>query len=149
MPWIHPSAVEYLESILTPDMEVVEFGGGGSTLWFADRVAHVVTYEPNADWYGILAEKVPANVTLRNAATWNGIDACDLLFLDGEPLEKRAEWIEFSQVISGTWIVIDNANRPEFYAVKDALEEYAEMVKRVDGNEPGTKYLLTEFWQVK
>jgi len=50
-PWLSDDAIAYLESILTPEMHVIEHGSGGSTLWFASRVVTVIAYEHDTDWY--------------------------------------------------------------------------------------------------
>jgi predicted O-methyltransferase YrrM len=47
---------------------VFEFGGGGSTLWFADRVGEVVTVEHDDDWFRALNEAV------------SGRDNCQVLY---------------------------------------------------------------------
>lgn len=147
-PWIHPSAVSYLEYILRPDMTVCEFGGGGSTVWLADRVKEVYTYENNLDWYLKIKEFKLHNVTLRYSEEWRG-DTCNLLFIDGEPIEKRINWISQAPYISNEWIVIDNANRSEFELAKEELKKHAELIQSVNGNEENTLYLFTEFWRVK
>lgn len=148
-PWIHPEAVRFLESILRPDMTVCEFGGGGSTVWLSDRVKQVVTYEGNLAWFDKLNKFRSENVTLRYSNDWNNFDYCDLLFIDGEPVEKRIQWLNFAPTIASEWIVLDNANRPELELAREALKEYAVLDRRVNGNEEGTLYLMTEFWRVK
>jgi predicted O-methyltransferase YrrM len=50
LPFFSYSAIEALEQILRPDMEVFEYGGGGSTLFFARRVRRVTTVENSAEW---------------------------------------------------------------------------------------------------
>lgn len=148
-PWLSPDAIKYLESILAPDMDVIEFGGGGSTLWFSNRVASVTTYEPNTDWYMVLGGYDLPNVSLRSEQTWNGNDYGDLLFIDGEPVTFRGAWLDVAHHVSSTWIVLDNANRPEYVAERERMKEYAELIYTSNGNEGGTKYLVTEFWRVK
>jgi hypothetical protein len=49
-PWITFGAFESLERIVRADMRVFEYGAGGSTLYFADRVAEGVTVEHDAAW---------------------------------------------------------------------------------------------------
>ena len=147
-PWLHPDAIAYLQSILEPNYRVLEFGGGGSTIWLSKRVKHVTTCEPDEEWFSILLTSAPDNVNV----IFTGepyIDDFDLVFIDGEPVEERAEWIRYAPHISHTWIVLDNANRPEYAKEREALKEYAELVNTVDGNETGTLYLVTEFWRVK
>ena len=38
IPWLPPAAVNYLDQLLSPEMRVLEYGAGGSTLWLAERV---------------------------------------------------------------------------------------------------------------
>lgn len=147
--WLSPAACEYMESIITPDMTVMEFGGGGSTLWFAQRVKQVITYEPDAEWYVRLSEKAPANVTLRNATIWNLSDTCDLLFIDGEPVIYRGMWLAISPLFCKKYVVLDNANRPEYVEQRTIFKDTAHLEKRVNGNEGNTLYLVTEFWRMK
>ncbi len=65
LPWITYPCIHFLEQRLTKHMSVFEFGSGGSTLWWAARVGHVVTVEHNRDWYDALIERLPGNVTPR------------------------------------------------------------------------------------
>jgi hypothetical protein len=51
IPWIVPTAYQRLNEILTKDMNVLEFGSGGSTLFFSNRVKHVTSIETNKDWF--------------------------------------------------------------------------------------------------
>lgn len=48
--WLVPEAIIKLDNIIKKDMDILEFGGGGSTLFFARRAKSVLTYEPNNDW---------------------------------------------------------------------------------------------------
>lgn len=58
VPWITFSALEFLEKYLKSDMKVFEFGGGGSTLFFAGKVAELVTVEHDPEWFAALADKL-------------------------------------------------------------------------------------------
>lgn len=49
-PFINPRATEFLESILLPDWKVFEWGSGHSTVFFAARVALIVSVEHNSKW---------------------------------------------------------------------------------------------------
>lgn len=148
-PWLHPDAIAYLESILLPGMQVCEFGGGGSTLWLAERVKTVITCEPNEQWFSKLFVIVPENVSVFHRLEPLLIN-CDLLFIDGEPVTVRADWLRAASDIlqAGGWIVLDNANRPEYAKEREGLREFAELVHTANGNEGGTRYLVTEFWRV-
>ena len=51
IPWISFSAIRYLESILTPEMKVFEYGSGGSTIFWGKRVKQVISVEHDLGWY--------------------------------------------------------------------------------------------------
>jgi hypothetical protein len=111
-------------------------------------VKHVTTCEPDEEWFSILLTSVPDNVGVFFTGEPYMYDF-DLVFIDGEPVERRARWIQYAPLISNTWIVLDNANRPEYAKEREGLKEYAELIETINSNEPGTLYLVTEFWRVK
>ncbi len=75
----------------------------------------------------------------------------DLLFIDGEPVENRAAWLcgAFALVKPGGVVVLDNANRPEYQKERAFTQANCKSFETVDGNSPGTKYLVTEFYTLK
>jgi hypothetical protein len=58
LPWISFPVIDFLEENLKPQSKVFEFGGGGSTLFFLDRVKEVVTVEHNKEWFDILSSNI-------------------------------------------------------------------------------------------
>lgn len=50
LPWISFGAIRFLERFLQPDMQVFEYGSGGSTVFFAARCKRIVAVEDNANW---------------------------------------------------------------------------------------------------
>ena len=50
-PWLTPIANKILESYLKKTDQMLEFGSGRSTLWFAERVGHLTSVEHNQEWY--------------------------------------------------------------------------------------------------
>jgi predicted O-methyltransferase YrrM len=151
IPWLSPQAVRYLEGILQPDFRVIEHGSGGSTLWFAKRVKEVIAYEQDVNWFAVLHEHKPDNVKLRNASTpaRHNNKSFDLLLIDGVPVTDRIYWLEQAPrlVKLGGWVVLDNANRPEYEVARAEFGEFAKLIYTADANEPGTLYLVTEFWR--
>jgi hypothetical protein len=61
LPWYTYSAIEFLAERLPADANVFEFGAGYSTLWYAQRVARVVSVEPSAVWVERLTASAPPN----------------------------------------------------------------------------------------
>jgi hypothetical protein len=65
-PWIPFAARDFLEKIVLPTMKVCEYGSGGSTLFFADRVRELVSIEHDELWAG----KVSAAMESRRSCQW-------------------------------------------------------------------------------
>lgn len=153
VPWLSMPAREYLASIVRLHFHVAEHGGGGSTVWFASQCAHVTTVENKLNWFTALAEKNLPNTTLiygDEIPHFN--EPIDLVLIDGEPVENRGKWITAAprMVKPGGWVVLDNANRPEYKRERDELQKYADLVATFDSNKPaGFLYLVTEFWKMK
>src|SRR6266404_4556441 len=70
LPWFSYGAIDFLEKFLRKEMQVFEFGSGGSTLFFAQRTKSVTAVEDNANWCELVSQKLAArridNVDLRH-----------------------------------------------------------------------------------
>lgn len=146
-PWLHPDATLYLNSLLNPEMELLEHGAGGSTLWLAERVRHVTSVESSIAWYDAVRARKPANATLLLSHDVVFISPVDLLFIDGEPIENRAKWLDAVPrlVKPGGYVILDNSNRPEYASARAYFQTRAQLLNTVDGNAGGTLHLITEF----
>jgi hypothetical protein len=60
-PWLTFGAITFLEDLLTRQMNVFEYGSGGSTIFFSNRAASVVSVEHDQRW----AEKVKGAIAAR------------------------------------------------------------------------------------
>jgi hypothetical protein len=49
-PWFAPASLPVIDDLLEPGFQGFEWGTGRSTLWFAERVAHLTSVESDADW---------------------------------------------------------------------------------------------------
>lgn len=76
-PWINFRATKWLESYVKPTMRVFEYGSGGSTLFLAERVAHVVSVEHDESFYHFMVERLRRD----------GIVNCTPLLRVPEPLD--------------------------------------------------------------
>lgn len=54
VPWMLDKVIEFISSIIRDDFEVFEWGSGGSTLYFANKVKKVVSVENDIDWFNQL-----------------------------------------------------------------------------------------------
>jgi hypothetical protein len=64
LPWYTYPCIDFLRFRDYQGKSVLEFGGGQSTLWWAQRAARVVAFEGDASWYENLKTLLPGNVNL-------------------------------------------------------------------------------------
>ena len=58
IPWMTFSTIEYLSHYLTQDMELFEWGSGGSTLFFSQKVKKIISIEHDKEWYNYEINKL-------------------------------------------------------------------------------------------
>ena len=131
-PHINMAAFEFVEKIIGTDTVMLETGAGSSTVWFAERVKSIVSFETNKDWYHLvyhlIAEKELKNVDLRFDPTYptqgptNIKGPFDLAFIDGRgrvlSLIRIAEHIK-----PGGYIILDDSQRWEYSYAKPFFKE--------------------------
>lgn len=129
-PWLPFLLIDRLDNMLDSRSKVFEYGGGGSTLFFADRAGEVVTVEHDVGWFPRLQESIAAlgNVELLQRgpedsfASYVGeIDRFpdayfDLVVVDGR---ERVQCFEHSiaKVAPGGLLVIDDVDRAHYKGV--------------------------------
>lgn len=64
LPWLTYPAIEFLQQLDLGALDVLEFGAGSSTLFWAERACRVVSVESDPTWYRRLAERTRDNQTL-------------------------------------------------------------------------------------
>jgi hypothetical protein len=68
LPWYTYAAIHFLAGRLDARWSVFEYGSGNSTLWWAARVARVVSCEHDFAWHARLRPQLPAQVDYRRIA---------------------------------------------------------------------------------
>jgi hypothetical protein len=127
-PWISFKAVDFLQEHLEREHTLFEYGGGGSTLFFLNRLAKVITVENDEEWFRVLSQKISE----MGISHWEGI------FQAGEPVttdlvrdteepadyvsstvgqsnlsyEKYAKAIRRYPVAAFDWVLVDGRARP-------------------------------------
>ncbi|MDN3204719.1 hypothetical protein [Algoriphagus sediminis] len=61
LPWITHYAYERLKGLVKPDMRVLEFGMGGSTLFFRNLGAEVYSFEHDEQWFNNVKGELEAD----------------------------------------------------------------------------------------
>lgn len=120
VPWLPPSAVEYLADHLRSDDVMLEFGGGASTAWFADRVGRLVTVEPSPEWSARISEAVSsrANVTVVTSAVRDAlVDGATVVVVDHRETAGDLTRLEAVRWAAGQptvrLVVLDDSDRWE------------------------------------
>lgn len=96
VPWITFPALDHLSRLDFSQANVLEYGGGQSSLWWAARARTVTTVEGRASWAEKIREQAPAN--LRVIGPVEGVSYVETPLKDGRTFEV---------------IVIDGFHRPE------------------------------------
>jgi hypothetical protein len=67
-PWITFQAIDFLNKNLSKTDKVFEYGMGGSTVFFAEKVEHVFSVEHDSEWYSLVLDKINTN-RVKNVTT--------------------------------------------------------------------------------
>jgi len=128
LPFLTPGAVDRMEQALCRISFVFEWGAGGSTLWFAERAAYVISIEHHRGWYervaGRLDEEGIENVDLRfiphrphepytSAILDFAPEHFSLVLVDGRE-RVRCIGEAMPKVKPGGLLVLDNSRRPRY-----------------------------------
>jgi precorrin-6B methylase 2 len=172
-PWITYEARVFLERLLKPGMTVLEYGCGGSSLFFMQRVAKLVSVEHDPAWhrevlretekYGHLhgeinlveLEKIDQANPYSDVNCQRYIsfvdrfpDSCfDLILIDGEARVACFQHACAKLKVDG-WLVLDNSEREEYAAIHRSLEKMNWKKLSFFGPVPyNSEFGETAFWQ--
>jgi len=71
-PWFTKGAIDWLDRLITRDMSILEYGGGGySSLWWCSKAGVVYTVEASIGWWSLLALEFAERPDLLKR--WRGI----------------------------------------------------------------------------
>lgn len=120
LPWLTPRAIAALDKTLQLGYRVLEFGAGGSTIFFAERCREVVSFESNQRWANLVQDELGSrgltNVRLRVCGLEDALKDLyeglwfDLLLVDSQPVPQRKQVLlsTLPFVRPGGVVVVDN-----------------------------------------
>jgi predicted O-methyltransferase YrrM len=129
-PWLTPTAIGLLTSLLRPADRGAEFGSGRSTLWFAARVAALTSVEHDLRWHETVTarlkdrglDNVDCILAPEDQPMEGGGDSAyartalafpdnslDFALIDGRYRDYSAKFI-MSKIKPGGMLIIDNVN---------------------------------------
>ena len=118
-PWLVPGAIVALDSFLLPTHRVLEFGCGGSTLFFARRCESVLGFESKTEWAaavqaradsrGVVNTEVRVAQTVDECAAVIGDRTFDVVLVDSDdiPRLELAKRLK-PRVAQGGCMILDN-----------------------------------------
>jgi len=134
IPWYTYPAIDFLGQRNFKDRNILEFGGGQSTLWWSARARSVLTVEENVEWVASLRSRIGGNVSLhyvpaedttrniepvRAVLDANAITKFDIIVIDGHLREELTSLV-FDYLAPSGALLLDNA---EGYGIYDALKK--------------------------
>lgn len=134
-PWINYSTIQFMHHLTSKNMRVVEFGAGGSSIFFLTRGVHLTSIEHDEMWINNVRKKLSKK--LQNNWTYHLItpdnknnnipspeaylspldqlsdSSIDLFLIDGR---YRLESIKraMDKIKPGGYLVLDNCDRSEY-----------------------------------
>nr|WP_246377973.1 class I SAM-dependent methyltransferase [Nocardioides ginsengisegetis] len=126
LPWLPFALIDRLDEVIGAGSRVFEYGGGGSTLWFLDRGAEVVTVEHDHGWTDALTVAVSSEQwTLIERSSADAYAAYvgaindypdgyfDLVVVDGRE-RARCVTAARSKVRPGGLLLVDDVDREPY-----------------------------------
>lgn len=161
VPWMNFQAIDFLTRFSRPETHVFEYGSGGSTLFWAQRAAQVISVEHDMDWaqrlHGVIMREKLTHVKLIHQAPMLDPDFFGKKidrpsdFISNNPNFKRYEFKKYVDVIHrfpGEYfdiVVVDGRARPScIMAARDKVKRRGILV--VDNTE--RPYILQNCWPV-
>jgi precorrin-6B methylase 2 len=172
-PWITYEARVFLERLLQPGMAVMEYGCGGSSLFFMERGARLVSVEHDPAWHRQVRDEIEkcglenGEVHLAPLATLDAANpysdvncreyisfidrfpdaSFDLILIDGEA-RVACFYRAGAKLKTGGWLVLDNSERAEYAAIHRRLAEMNWKKASFFGPVPyNSEFGETAFWQ--
>lgn len=118
-PWMSQTEIDKILKYLKPNHKMLEWGCGGSTLFFPDYVEKYYSIEHNENWYNEIKDQVKENVTIVNIQRES--DTGNLKSSNYEGLDKTSRYKDFNKYIKYPAkfetifdaVLIDGRARPE------------------------------------
>jgi len=160
--WVSWLAQEFIASIVTKDSRVFEWGSGGSTLWFAEHAASVMSLEHSPQWGGEVAKelerrqvdncilKITRDLGQYVNEVFTDDTVYDFIMVDG-PSQARHGCTDaaITKLKPGGWLVVDNTERPFAVPIHKMLRDWDSVTIRGNGprHETSRYKIQTTFWK--
>lgn len=151
-PWLTRQSVNILSDLLQDTDRGIEFGSGRSTLWFSNRIEHLISIEHNLEWYNYIKRRIidldlEHKVDYRYCETMSDyvsqidtVEDCsiDFCLIDGKERDTCAMKALAKLKPEGI-LIIDNVN---LYLPNDSKSPNS--IREFDSNNPSSWQLVLE-----
>lgn len=114
------AALKFIQDKLQPSMDILEFGAGHSSLYYATKVNTVTSIEHDLSWFRYLNKVKPSNLTLIHRylhdnyeSVFNKENTYDIIIVDGRKRVKCMLNCHTALKENGV-IILDDAQREEY-----------------------------------
>ncbi len=171
IPFLVYEAINFLDSVLSPNAKVLEFGGGNSSLWFLSKQCHLTSIEHSKPWIDEIKRHITIN---QNQFDQETLKQFNFLQMEGqETLDYvKAQSNELYDVIlvdstvasnnryhcikaaiqklkTGGWMILDNSDHPNNWPAQEFMNAQFERVRYTGFAPMGLTISQTSFWQKK
>ncbi len=139
-PWLCHKAIAQLEDLVVPGTRILEWGSGGSTIFFAKRGAKIHCVEHDPEWARLVKRelvhrKLGGQVNIHEIDLGSDyvsivdqlIGDFDLIIVDGR---QRVECVKRSnsRLVPGGWILLDDSDRENYWPAYQELAGWKMMI---------------------
>lgn len=145
IPWINYSMIRFLSSRITNDMSILEFGGGNSSMYWAEIAKEVITVEHDKEWASYIKDNFSRldNVRLLIADKDSSYENAplelekkfQLIIIDGI---RRIECLQntLQMLTDDGCILLDDTQFPEFRKAFQIMKQNGFKELRISGAKP-------------
>ena len=115
IPWYTYPAIEYLDGLDFSNSNILEYGSGASSVWWAKRANSVTAIEHDKNWFKKVSAHGLENLSIELAPGKNDYldvgkdDVFDIIIIDGVHRESCAKCIG-SKLRKGGLVILDNSD---------------------------------------
>lgn len=152
LPWVTYSFIDFIKDRLNKEHKIFEYGSGNSTIFYAKRVARVVSVEHDENWYQKILGSKPENAEMiftkletggeysKKAVLSN--EKFDIIIVDGR--DRVNCCIESVQALTPNGVVVlDDSHRVKYDGARAFLLNNGFKELPFTGIAPGLFYLKT------
>ena len=143
-PWLTFTAIDFIRERLKKGLQVLEWGTGSSSLWFAQHECLVTAIEDNEDWANIIKGMESENINIMVKKLQSdyvkpkiNFTAINIFLIDGIYRNECASYlvklINSGDISAGSMIIFDDTSRLEYQESVQSLTKCCKEIYHFTG----------------